>query len=328
MLRTIDISTRTYSDRELRRIVPRGHQSVDAMLDTVRPIVDKLKTEGAAAALEYSEKFDRIRPPHLRVLSALCQEAADALDPDLKKALTTAISRVRAVHEAQKPADVEVNLAPGATVTQKFIPISRVGLYVPGGNAVYPSSVIMNVVPAQAAGVDTLVVASPPQKDNGGYPHPTVLAVCALLREAFDDCALTTDVMTGFPGETPEEFAQTQETCRRAGFSRMHVFPYSEREGTKAAQMPGSVPRHLREERARELIALGRELERSALAARVGRAEDVLIEELDEQGDGAGYTGGYMRVHVPGAKEGTIVRVRVTGVRGDELLGELIDDKE
>ena len=181
MLRTIDISTRTYSDRELRRIVPRGHQSVDAMLDTVRPIVDKLKTEGAAAALEYSEKFDGIRPPHLRVPAELCQEAADALDPDLTKALTSAISRVRAVHEAQKPDDVEVNLAPGATVTQKFIPISRVGLYVPGGNAVYPSSVIMNVVPSQAAGVDTLVVASPPQKDNGGYPHPTVLAVCALL---------------------------------------------------------------------------------------------------------------------------------------------------
>ena len=106
----------------------------------------------------------------------------------------------------------------------------------------------------------------------------------------------------------------------------MHVFPYSEREGTKAAQMPGSVPRHVREERARELIALGRELERSALAARVGKEENVLIEELDEQGDGTGYTGGYMRVHVPGAKEGTIVRVRVTGVRGDELLGELIKE--
>ena len=108
----------------------------------------------------------------------------------------------------------------------------------------------------------------------------------------------------------------------------MHVFPYSEREGTKAAQMPGSVPRHVREERARELIALGRELEQAARAARVGKTEDVLIEEPDGQGAGAGYTGGYMRVHVPGAKEGTIVRVRVTGVRGDELEGEPIDEKE
>lgn len=181
MLRTIDISAHSYSDRELRRIVPRSHQSVDSMLDTVRPIVEKLKEEGASAALAYSEKFDGIRPPHLRVPTEVCDEAAAALDPELKKALTTAITRVRAVHEAQKPADVEVTLAPGATVTQKFIPISRVGLYVPGGNAVYPSSVIMNVVPAQAAGVTSLVVASPPQKDNGGYPHPTVLAVCSLL---------------------------------------------------------------------------------------------------------------------------------------------------
>ena len=160
------------------------------------------------------------------------------------------------------------------------------------------------------------------------YTSGAFLAACDLLRSAFDDCALTTDVMTGFPGETQEEFEQTMETCRCAGFSRMHVFPYSEREGTKAAQMPGSVPRHVREERARELIALGRELERTALVARVGKTEDVLIEELDGQGHGAGYTGGYMRVHVPGTKEGTIVRVRVTGVRGDELEGEPIDEKE
>ena len=160
------------------------------------------------------------------------------------------------------------------------------------------------------------------------YTSGAFLAACDLLRSAFDDCALTTDVMTGFPGETREEFEQTKETCRRAGFSRMHVFPYSEREGTKAAQMSGSVPRHVREERARELIALGRELEQAALAARVGKTEDVLIEELDGQGAGAGYTGGYMRVHVPGAKEGTILRVRVTGVRGDELEGEPIDEKE
>lgn len=123
-----------------------------------------------------------------------------------------------------------------------------------------------------------------------------------MLREAFEDCALTTDVMTGFPGETEAEFAQTKDTCMRAGFARMHVFPYSEREGTKAALMPDSVPRHIREERARELIALGRELEKKALEARIGREEDVLVEEIDGQGNGAGYTGGYMRVCVRGGK--------------------------
>ena len=181
MLRTIDISQGSYSARQLRGIVPRGHQSVDSMLDTVRPIVEDIARRGAEAALEYGEKFDGIRPPSLKVPREVCDKAAADLAPDLRAALNTAIGRVRAVHEAQRPDDVTVTLAPGATVTQKFVPISRVGLYVPGGKAVYPTSVIMNVVPAQAAGVEHLVVASPPQKDNGGYPHPTVLAVCSLL---------------------------------------------------------------------------------------------------------------------------------------------------
>jgi len=153
------------------------------------------------------------------------------------------------------------------------------------------------------------------------YTSGEFLAACAMLREAFEDCALTTDVMTGFPGETQEEFAQTVETCKQAGFARMHVFPYSEREGTKAAVMEGSVPRHIREERARELIAVGHELERAALESRVGRIEDVLIEEEDAQGRGMGYTGGYMRVHVSGAQAGSIVRVRITGIENGELLG-------
>ena len=149
-----------------------------------------------------------------------------------------------------------------------------------------------------------------------------------MLREAFEDCALTTDVMTGFPGETEAEFAQTKDTCTRAGFARMHVFPYSEREGTKAALMPDSVPRHIREERARELIALGRELEKKALEARIGREEDVLVEEIDGQGNGAGYTGGYMRVCVRGGKPGEIARVRITGTDGEELTGEIIENEK
>lgn len=155
------------------------------------------------------------------------------------------------------------------------------------------------------------------------YTSGEFLAACAMLREAFEDCALTTDVMTGFPGETEEEFAQTVDTCQKAGFARMHVFPYSEREGTKAAAMAGSVPRGVREERARRLIAVGRELERAALERRVGQIEDVLIEETDAQGRGTGYTGGYMRVHVPGAQPGRIVRVHMTGIEADALEGRL-----
>jgi len=155
------------------------------------------------------------------------------------------------------------------------------------------------------------------------YTSGEFLAACDLLRNAFDDCALTTDVMTGFPGETEEEFAQTVDTCKKAGFARMHVFPYSEREGTKAAVMEGSVPRHVREERARALIAVGHELEQAALESRVGKADSVLIEEEDEQGRGMGYTGGYMRVHVENAPVGDIVSVRITGIENNELTGVL-----
>ena len=225
---------------------------------------------------------------------------------------TTLLDAIRAVHEVEGIRRIRLGSLEPVIVTLEFV----------AGIAALPK-VCHQFHLALQSGSDTVLARMHRRYTSGAF-----LAACDLLRSAFDDCALTTDVMTGFPGETQEEFEQTKETCRRAGFSRMHVFPYSEREGTKAAQMPGSVPRHVREERARELIALGRELERTALVARVGKTEDVLIEELDGQGHGAGYTGGYMRVHVPGAKEGTIVRVRVTGVRGDELEGEPIDEKE
>ena len=225
---------------------------------------------------------------------------------------TTLLDAIRAVHEVEGIRRIRLGSLEPVIVTPEFV----------AGIAALPK-VCHQFHLALQSGSDTVLARMHRRYTSGAF-----LAACDLLRSAFDDCALTTDVMTGFPGETQEEFEQTKETCRRAGFSRMHVFPYSEREGTKAAQMSGSVPRHVREERARELIALGRELEQAALAARVGKTEDVLIEEPDGQGAGAGYTGGYMRVHVPGAKEETIVRVRVTGVRGDELEGEPIDEKE
>ena len=225
---------------------------------------------------------------------------------------TTLLDAIRAVHEVEGIRRIRLGSLEPVIVTPEFV----------AGIAALPK-VCHQFHLALQSGSDTVLARMHRRYTSGAF-----LAACDLLRSAFDDCALTTDVMTGFPGETREEFEQTKETCRRAGFSRMHVFPYSEREGTKAAQMSGSVPRHVREERARELIALGRDLERTALAARVGKTEDVLIEELDGQGHGAGYTGGYMRVHVPGTKEGTIVRVRVTGVLGDELEGEPIDEKE
>ena len=137
---------------------------------------------GAEAALEYGESFDGVRPATVRVPAATdCDEALAELHADVRAALEVAIERARAVHADQRRTDTTTTLAPGATVTERWVPVERVGLYVPGGNAVYPSSVVMNVVPAQTAGVDSLVIASPPQAEFGGLPHPTILAAARLL---------------------------------------------------------------------------------------------------------------------------------------------------
>lgn len=147
----------------------------------VRPIVAAVAERGARAALEFCESFDGVRPAAVRVPQAALAAALDELSPDVRDALQVMIERTRAVHGDQRRTDVVTTLGPGATVTERWIPVERVGLYVPGGNAVYPSSVVMNVVPAQAAGVDSLVVASPPQASHGGLPHPTILAAARLL---------------------------------------------------------------------------------------------------------------------------------------------------
>src|SRR5690606_23843300 len=128
-----------------------------------------------------AERFDGVRPDHLRVPEDVLRRAAEDLDPRVRDALEEAIRRVRAVHAAQVPAPFTVDVAAGAQVRQRWLPVRRVGLYVPGGLAVYPSSVVMNVVPAQEAGVASLAVTSPPQAARGGLPHPTILAACHLL---------------------------------------------------------------------------------------------------------------------------------------------------
>ena len=181
MLRTIDLRGQELRPAQLRRVLPRGGTDVAAVVDKVAPLVHRIRQEGAAAALDYGEQFDGVRPAHLRVSQAELEKAASELDPQVRQAIEVSIERVRKVHAEQKPAAHTTELAPGATVTEIFRPVERVGLYVPGGKAVYPSSVIMNAVPAQAAGAESLVVASPPQKEFGGLPHPTVLAVCQML---------------------------------------------------------------------------------------------------------------------------------------------------
>jgi histidinol dehydrogenase len=177
----IDLRGRTLSRRELLETLPRPELDVESAADAVAPILADVRHRGAAALRDLAEKFDGVRPTHLRVPAADVQAAVDVLDPAVRDALEETIRRVRLVHASQRPADHTVQVGPGAQVRQRWIPVRRVGLYVPGGLAVYPSSVIMNVVAAQEAGVGSLAVTSPPQRDNGGLPDAVVLATCALL---------------------------------------------------------------------------------------------------------------------------------------------------
>lgn len=152
-----------------------------AALEKVRPICEDVHHRGTAALIEYAEKFDGVTLERVRVPAAALAEALAGLDPEVRAALEESIRRARIVHRAQRRAPHTTQVVPGGTVTEKWVPVERVGLYAPGGRSVYPSSVIMNAVPAQEAGVESIALASPPQREHGGLPHPTILAACALL---------------------------------------------------------------------------------------------------------------------------------------------------
>ncbi len=166
---------------ELEDVVPRAGLNVDAALTKVQPIIEAVRTRGVEALNEYAEAFDGIRPPALRVPADVLNEALSSLDPEVRAALAESIRRARLVHADQRREEHTTVLGNGARVTERWLPVERVGLYVPGGRAVYPSSVVMNVVAAQEAGVGSLAIASPPQADNDGWPHPTILAAAELL---------------------------------------------------------------------------------------------------------------------------------------------------
>ena len=167
--------------RDYRHLVPRASMDVEHALAAVRPICADVAQRGDDAVLDLAERFDGVRPASVRVPAAVLSQALADLDPQLRAALEVAVQRARRVHADQVRTDVTTTVVPGGIVTERWVPVRRVGLYVPGGLAVYPSSVVMNVVPAQVAGVESLAVASPPQRDQGGWPHPSILAVCALL---------------------------------------------------------------------------------------------------------------------------------------------------
>ncbi|HEX5115024.1 MAG TPA: histidinol dehydrogenase [Pseudonocardiaceae bacterium] len=181
MLRRTDLRGSVPAPAALRALLPRADVDVEAVVDRIRPIVADVAARGVPAVLDHTERFDRVRPAGVRVPAEAIAAAVDALDPAVGDALTEAIDRVRTVHADQRRVDVTTQVVPGGTVTERWVPVRRVGLYAPGGLAVYPSSVVMNVVPAQLAGVESLVLCSPPQADFAGLPHPTVLAAAGLL---------------------------------------------------------------------------------------------------------------------------------------------------
>lgn len=181
MLSLIDLTERQLDD--YRAVLPRGRFDVDQALSAVQPICDAVRDEGTSALLRFSEQFDQITPPSLRVPTEALAEALANLDPAVRAAIELAIERRRVVCQTIEAEEAwrSVELAPGAVVGNAIVPVDRVGLYVPGGLAPLASSVVMNVVPAQVAGVGSLAVATPPQAEFGGLPHPVTLATCALL---------------------------------------------------------------------------------------------------------------------------------------------------
>jgi histidinol dehydrogenase len=179
-VRVVEISGPISQD-QIRTALPRASVSVEKALEIVTPLIQDIKSNSLAAVLAQAERFDGVRPEHVRVPQTELDRALSELAPDLRAAIQTAIERVRKVSEAAVPKGFDLDLAQGAVVSQRYVPVDSVGLYVPGGKAVYPSSVVMNAVAAQAAGVPRIAIASPPQKEFGGLPHPAILATAALL---------------------------------------------------------------------------------------------------------------------------------------------------
>ena len=181
MIRTVDLRGKALTKAGYNNELPRATLDVAEAMRLIEPILHRVKTGNEAELIKLAEEFDGVTPPSIRVPLKAIEEALVNLDPQVRAALELSIGRVRKVHNDQLRNDKTTTVVDGGTVTEKWIPVDRVGLYVPGGRAVYPSSVVMNVVPAQIAKVASIAVASPPQKAFGGLPHPTILAACALL---------------------------------------------------------------------------------------------------------------------------------------------------
>lgn len=181
MIRTVDLRNLRLSKAGYQERLPRATLDINQAMVSVEPILARVKNGTLSDLLDLSLEFDGVRPATLRVSQKDLDSSLAQIDPAVRAALELSIERIRRVHNDQRRDEVTTTVVDGGSVTERWIPVDRVGLYVPGGRAVYPSSVMMNVIPAQIAQVASIAVASPPQKEFGGLPHPTILATCALL---------------------------------------------------------------------------------------------------------------------------------------------------
>lgn len=181
IIRQLDLRGLTPTELELASLLPRAVLDITAAMDVAESVVANVRSGGVSYIRELTKKLDNFDPEPLRVSNLELSNALEALAPELRSAIATSIERNRKVSEAAMPSPFTMDLSNGANVSQRYVPMDSVGLYVPGGKAVYPSSVVMNVVPAQVAGVESIFLASPGQKEFGGRPHPTVLATAEML---------------------------------------------------------------------------------------------------------------------------------------------------
>lgn len=180
-MRELDLRGQRLSKSKYQALLPRAEMDISSALDAIAPILEAVRSGDESTLKDLSLRFDGVAPESLRVPQPVIQEALMQIDPNLKSVILESIRRVRYVHNDQKRGVTNTKVVDGGQVEERWIPVDRVGLYVPGGKAVYPSSVIMNTVPAQIAGVKSIALASPAQKENNGWPNQTILATCALL---------------------------------------------------------------------------------------------------------------------------------------------------
>ena len=181
MIRTVDLRGKSLDKAGYQGLLPRATLDVATAMIAIEPILKRVRDGNEADLIALAQEFDGVTPKSIRVPQLELDKSLAELDPEIRKALEVSAERIRTVHKDQVRSEHTTKVVDGGVVTEKWIPVDRVGLYVPGGRAVYPSSVMMNVIPAQIAQVSSIAVASPPQKEYGGLPHPTIMATCALL---------------------------------------------------------------------------------------------------------------------------------------------------